>query len=105
MLVPMRPRTHQAITRRLPAHTTKPAPDRRRYMVASWRRLRLMVLRRNPFCTVEGCDLVAVDVDHIKPVAEGGEDSFDNLQGLCRHHHGVKTKWESRGKRGRRAKQ
>ena len=56
-----------------------------------WRKLRLMVLRSQPVCAVEGCTQAAVDVDHIIPKRDGGLDDLDNLQGLCKSHHSQKT--------------
>ncbi|MFI1519136.1 HNH endonuclease [Kitasatospora cineracea] len=34
----------------------------------------------------------AVDVDHIKPLALGGEDTDENVQPLCRPCHKAKTR-------------
>jgi len=31
------------------------------------------------------------ELDHITPYAKGGDDSLDNLQGLCKAHHAAKT--------------
>ena len=56
-----------------------------------WRRLRLLILRAYPLCIVEDCDEAATDVDHIIPLAEGGNDSAENLQALCHAHHSRKT--------------
>lgn len=53
-----------------------------------WRTVRARVLRRDPMCLIAlaGCTRVAVEVDHIVPVAAGGA-MFDqaNLQGACFH--------------------
>ena len=35
-------------------------------------------------------------VDHIKPKALGGSDSFDNLQAICKHCHREKTAQEGK---------
>lgn len=34
----------------------------------------------------------AIDVDHIRPLAHGGEDVADNVQCLCRPCHKAKTR-------------
>ena len=44
---------------------------------------------------IEGCTEASVDVDHIIPKRMGGPDDPENLQGLCPHHHKVKTANES----------
>lgn len=51
---------------------------------ARWRKLRKQVLDRNPSCTVPGCRRPATQVDHIVPLAKGG-DPFDlgNLRPIC----------------------
>ena len=61
-----------------------------------WRRLRRMVLAREPLC--RACRAMApprytpsTQVDHIVPKSEGGPDTFANLQGLCATHHSQKT--------------
>ena len=68
-----------------------------------YRRKRWLVLRRRqlslePLCH---CGEIATDVDHIRPIREGGEPgSLDNLQSLCHRHHSVKTAREGRGRVG-----
>ena len=38
---------------------------------------------------------LATDVDHIVPINQGGDPfTRSNLQPLCQHHHGLKTKGE-----------
>lgn len=66
---------------------------------ASWRRLRLKVLSRNPLCVEcekAGRVQSAEEVDHITP-HRGDMGLFydiDNLQGLCKRHHSMKTAQE-----------
>ncbi len=58
-----------------------------------WRRLRLAVLLRDGReCQRCGKLLGYAEVDHIKPVKQGGKP-FDlaNLQTLCLEHHRLKT--------------
>lgn len=78
--------------------------SRRRRTVATsderWRRLRKAVLRAEPLCRACKVEL-AVEVDHIVPVAEGGAElDRDNVQPLCADCHERKTRAEA--KRGKR---
>jgi len=60
------------------------------YSKQRWKRLRLQQLSTEPLCRV--CRRPASQVDHIKPVADGGEPwSLENLQSLCATHHSQKT--------------
>ncbi|OKH70803.1 HNH endonuclease [Mycobacterium sp. SWH-M1] len=57
--------------------------------------------RSHPVCEVPGCRRPVHDVDHIKPLAEGGS-RWDpaNWQSLCAIHHAAKTSEDAlRGKR------
>ena len=74
--------------------------DRRRGSAASrgydrrWQRLRTMVLASSPLCVMclaENRVTPATEVDHIRPLADGGDHSEDNLQPLCKSHHSRKT--------------
>jgi 5-methylcytosine-specific restriction protein A len=67
---------------------------------ARWRKLRRLVLHRDPFCRVcsarwyideTGPLVVTSEVDHIVPKRAGGSDSASNLQGLCKPCHSRKT--------------
>ena len=65
---------------------------------AQWRRLRDMVLRREPLCRrcrAEGRRRIATEVDHILPLKQGGTNRWDNLQPLCHSCHVKKTKEEN----------
>ena len=65
------------------------------YDTRRWKRIRAQQLRREPLCRM--CldvqrAVPAVDVDHIKPIADGGEPfAFDNLRSLCHSHHAQVT--------------
>lgn len=68
---------------------------------AQWRRFRLSYLRRHPLC-VECLEqqraVEAVHVDHVIALEKGGAKYDEsNLQGLCPHHHSVKTCREDGG--------
>jgi 5-methylcytosine-specific restriction endonuclease McrA len=73
------------------------APGLGRYNTVRWRRLREIVLDRDPVC--KACDdRAASEADHIVPIAKGGDVwSLDNLQGLCARCHAVKTRREGVG--------
>jgi 5-methylcytosine-specific restriction protein A len=67
-----------------------------------WRRKRDAVLKRDGYlCQCESCQaddnvpLLADEVDHIVPIAEGGTDDMSNLQAQNRHCHKRKTKAEA----------
>lgn len=60
-----------------------------------WGKLRLMVLREQPWCAV--CGAPATDVDHITPKRLGGTDRRENLQSLCHGCHTRKTLRERQG--------
>lgn len=60
----------------------------------AWQNIRKRVLSDNPLCVhcqLEGLITLANEVDHIKPLSQGGTDDYSNLQGLCSHHHTIKT--------------
>lgn len=71
-----------------------------------WRRLREQVLERDGYlCQCDECKrrplpLVAHEVDHIKPRAEGGTDDPSNLRAINKGCH--KTKSQAEALRGRR---
>ena len=55
-------------------------------------RLRTALLARDTECALPGChNQHRLEIDHIKPIAEGGPTSLDNLARLCRPHHHMKT--------------
>ena len=72
---------------------------------ARWRKLRLCIIARDPFCMIgEICDPIdpvkktrsgrrapSTDVDHIVPREAGGSDHEENLQGACHECHSWKT--------------
>ncbi|WP_156662752.1 HNH endonuclease signature motif containing protein [Mycobacterium sp. 1274761.0] len=75
---------------------TKPRASRG----ARGQRLRAAKLNANPRCQWPGCRRPAVTVDHIVPLAEGGDEwAWENLQSLCHPCHDRKTRAEAqRGK-------
>ena len=66
----------------------------RYYDTARWKRLREMVLSRDPLCVEcakHGVVEASTHVDHITPLAQGGTNEMSNLQGLCETCHNKKT--------------
>ncbi len=60
-----------------------------RYIPAS---VRAALQLSDKVCSVRGCDVtVGLELDHRKPVCDGGKTKFENLDWLCRHHHYLKT--------------
>nr|WP_268916212.1 MULTISPECIES: HNH endonuclease [Actinomyces] len=51
-----------------------------------------LVRARDASCTYPGCQVPAVrcDIDHVRPWAEGGTTSWQNLACLCQAHHRLK---------------
>lgn len=57
---------------------------------ANWRKLRRMQLAEFPLCAEcerQGKVVLATDVHHIIPRAEGGPDAFENFMSLCHTCH------------------
>lgn len=44
-----------------------------------------------------------LELDHRVPHAEGGTDTLDNLQWLCKRHHAMKSQKEAKRGKARRA--
>jgi len=71
-------------------------PSSQRGYGGSWRKLRAMVLNEQPIC--QHCRReAATEVDHIVPLSRGGENTMENLQGLCKSCHSRKTAREDGG--------
>lgn len=66
-----KPRKHDPKSRYIPAHLKREVFEKAQYK-CSW-----------PSCS----SVYGLEVDHIKPVSEGGQTSRDNLRLLCRHHN------------------
>ena len=68
----------------------------------AWTTLRNRYIKAHPFCVVcdrNGVLTLAAEVDHITPLARGGERlNPANLQALCRSCHQAKTGRENRGR-------
>jgi 5-methylcytosine-specific restriction protein A len=49
-------------------------------------------------CLADGKRVRTEEIDHIRPLSEGGTDERSNLQGLCKPCHDAKTKVEGRSR-------
>ena len=61
----------------------------------TWRRIRAWVLAHEPLCREcrrKGRTTEATEVDHID--GDSWNNATENLQGLCRRHHAIKTNRE-----------
>ena len=70
------------------------------YDKQQWRRLREQILRERPLCVMcleRGITKPAVDVDHIIPIADGGDPwALSNTRGLCHEDHSRVTRaWQT----------
>ena len=63
-------------------------------------RRRRAALRRDPICRLCGGE-VSTEADHVVPIADGGEDVVENMQGLCHGCHREKTNAERAARGGR----
>ena len=72
--------------------------DKAFYNSKAWRNARKAQLAHEPFC--RRCNRVlATQVDHIKPISEGGDRlAPSNLQSLCHSCHSVKTTEDMSGR-------
>lgn len=65
-----------------------------------WRRLRDHVMKRDGYmCQCQDCSgrrLIAHEVDHVVPKAEGGTDDPSNLRAINRDCHKAKSQREAR---------
>ena len=65
-----------------------------------WARVRKRILERDAWlcqpCTRAGRVVKATEVDHIKPKSQGGTDSPDNLEAICKTCHEEKSKQEAK---------
>lgn len=57
-----------------------------------WRRLRAQILALDGY-RCKKCGDPAVEVDHIRPVADGGTDYPSNLRSLCHNCHARALKY------------
>jgi hypothetical protein len=53
---------------------------------------RIAVLWASPTCVVEGCTRTRIEIDHRDDWAKVKRTEISNLDPLCSHHHGRKTR-------------
>jgi 5-methylcytosine-specific restriction endonuclease McrA len=88
--------------RKLDRQFKKRSPRSRKvYSSRKWRGMRMQVLREQPWCAADGCNSLALEVDHIVPIEEGGAP-FEraNLVAYCKKHHSSKTARSVWGRKG-----
>ena len=88
----------KSIARARLAEKKRPSAARRGYN-DKWRMIRANYLRRNPNCEI--CGKPATEVDHIKPLSEGGTHRSENLRALDKSCHSRITANYFRGSDGR----
>lgn len=81
----------------------RPSANTRKLSGRDRERFRRAVLRRDAVCRAMGCPEPATEADHIIPVADGGANHIDNGQGLCTHHHDLKSRAEIAARNAARA--
>lgn len=58
---------------------------------AAWRRIRIAFLAAHPYCVTDGCNGIATEVDHIRPLSQGGTNDWSNLRAMCKRCHSRRT--------------
>lgn len=96
--MPIRPKTHaqEMSARRRRAPDDRASASKRGYG-STWQKLRLIKLQDQPICQQPGCLKPATDVDHIKTLADGGENTLENLRSMCHSCHSRATALFDRG--------
>jgi len=94
--MPWVPPTHKPSKEAKPKYQRKNALSaHQRGYTRKWQKVRLHKLSKNPLCEHcenKGITQHAQEVDHIKPISEGGDTlDLNNLQSLCRACHNIKT--------------
>ena len=92
---------HQELQKQLDARSwvgvERSRPKSKIYNTSRWQRLRKLILSRNPICQANDCNNLSSHVDHIVPMADGGEPyELENLQALCASCHSRKTLKENK---------
>jgi 5-methylcytosine-specific restriction endonuclease McrA len=89
-----------------PIRSWKPPRPRRRsihadhYNSGEWAIRRKAVLVRDSY-RCQACGIVCVEraqIDHVIALEDGGSDDMANLQTLCLHCHGIKSRREQRAR-------
>lgn len=103
--MPYRPKSHAKrmaeLRPQVRAEDNRASAAKRGYG-SRWQRLRAAYLRHNPLCVMcerDGLTTAATLVDHIVPLADGGNHHHSNLQSLCVPCHARKTGEDVRKRR------
>lgn len=75
-------------------------PEAKRRYGYQWQKIRAAFLAGNPLCEMckrQGIFTAANEVHHIKPIADGGTNDFENLMALCKSCHSRITATTARG--------
>lgn len=76
--------------------------DKRTLAGRPWRRLREQILKRDTYlcqaCLAAGRIREATEVDHVRPLARGGDDTPANLRAICARCHQDKTITDNGGR-------
>ncbi len=79
-----------------PARERATHPNRHIYNTKRWQLLRRRILFNQSLC---GCGAIAIDVDHITAIEDGGDPwAPANLQPMCQPCHAAKTNAEVRAR-------
>ena len=96
--MPTKPKTYGQVMKDLSPQPDTTDRDRlsaaKRGYGRAWRALRKYFLNHHPFCEEcldRGRHEATAEVHHIVPKAQGGRDTEDNLQGLCKSCHSRKS--------------
>lgn len=97
--MPTKPKTHRPAGTDPASQAGREKQRRQRrgarpYDKARWKRLRKMVLARDPLCVEclkQGRTEASTHADHIVALSQGGTNRMENLQGLCASCHNRKT--------------
>jgi 5-methylcytosine-specific restriction protein A len=95
--------TSRCVKHKVAAWSRKSTASKRRFTGRRLQEERRRLFERDPLCAEcrrQGRVSLAAIRDHIKPLAEGGEDVEENTQGLCAACDEVKSKAESSRGRG-----
>ncbi len=98
--MPYAPQTRYQTLNKVRERERRKQRGARYYDTARWKRLRLMVLRRDPICVLckeRGFFVPSQHSDHIVALEAGGTIDMKNLRGLCHSCHSRKTATEDGG--------
>jgi 5-methylcytosine-specific restriction endonuclease McrA len=98
-MMPTRPSTYKPIGMRTTEQERRRRRGSKHYDRRAWRdRMRPRILARDPICKLCG-QAASTEVDHIRPMTEGGEDTEDNLRGVCKQCHSKRTRQDQNQRR------